>query len=170
MPSKAEDRANPPPQGKDALGTGCIFRASRATDEPSVRIIFEQANLAVHFASDAESQPTASVGSRGLYVCEYSGRIVGAIHWRCLDGEAEILDIAVAAHCRRLGHGSFLLANFLKEARRQNVSNVFLEVRESNIAAITFYQKFGFSVSGRRPKYYRQPDEAALLLHAEITG
>jgi ribosomal protein S18 acetylase RimI-like enzyme len=45
-----------------------------------------------------------------------------------------------------------------------------MEVRESNAGAIAFYQKQGFSKSGRRPGYYRDPVEAAILMEKKLTG
>jgi ribosomal-protein-alanine N-acetyltransferase len=46
---------------------------------------------------------------------------------------------------------------------------VFLEVRESNQAAIAFYSKHGFAKMGRRPSYYRVPDEAAIVMEKKLT-
>jgi ribosomal-protein-alanine N-acetyltransferase len=47
---------------------------------------------------------------------------------------------------------------------------VFLEVRESNRAAIAFYDKHGFAKTGRRVRYYQDPVEAAILMEKKLTG
>jgi ribosomal protein S18 acetylase RimI-like enzyme len=47
---------------------------------------------------------------------------------------------------------------------------VFLEVRESNAPAIAFYLKYGLAKSGRRPGYYRDPAEAAIVMEKKLTG
>jgi len=50
------------------------------------------------------------------------------------------------------------------------VQAVFLEVRESNLPAISFYEKHRFIKNGRRPAYYQHPTEAAVLMMRELTG
>ena len=87
-----------------------------------------------------------------------------------LTEEVEVLDVAVAAKHRRQGNARFLLEEFLRLVQEHGIRGVFLEVRESNVPAIALYRKFGFSTSGRRPNYYQQPDEAAMLLHLRISG
>ena len=62
------------------------------------------------------------------------------------------------------GNAAFLLENFLHYASQSAVKKVFLEVRESNVPAIAVYKKFGFQIYGRRPDYYRNPEENALLM------
>jgi ribosomal-protein-alanine N-acetyltransferase len=47
---------------------------------------------------------------------------------------------------------------------------VYLEVRESNLGAIAFYERLGFSSNGRRNNYYRNPDEAAVCMKKILTG
>jgi ribosomal protein S18 acetylase RimI-like enzyme len=58
----------------------------------------------------------------------------------------------------------------LEQLRRRGVNKLFLEVRESNEAGIAFYEKMGFAKTGRRPGYYREPEEAALLMEKKLTG
>jgi [ribosomal protein S18]-alanine N-acetyltransferase len=58
----------------------------------------------------------------------------------------------------------------LNLAQERGTRAVFLEVRESNAGALALYHEFGFEASGRRPRYYREPTEAALVLHLRITG
>jgi ribosomal protein S18 acetylase RimI-like enzyme len=58
----------------------------------------------------------------------------------------------------------------LEKLQRRGVRRVYLEVRESNTTAIAFYQKQGFSIMGRRPGYYREPEEAAVLMERRLTG
>lgn len=98
------------------------------------------------------------------WVAELNNVIQGFLVARPLGGEAEILNCAVAPARRRTGIGSELLSTALRQLRDSGVSHVFLEVRESNAVAIAFYEKFGFARSGRRPDYYRYPNEAAVLM------
>ena len=84
-------------------------------------------------------------------------------------GEAEILNLAVDPANRRLGIAGALFHEALAEFRRLRIIRVFLEVRESNLAAISFYEKCEFIRTGGRPGYYQQPREAAVLLMRKLT-
>jgi ribosomal-protein-alanine N-acetyltransferase len=95
-----------------------------------------------------------------------SGLIVG----RQAAGEAEILNLAVIPAKRRKGEGGALLKAAVEALRARKVSRVFLEVRESNEAGIAFYEKQGFSKTGRRAGYYRDPDEAAIRMEMKLGG
>jgi len=101
-------------------------------------------------------------------VCECDGRLTGFIIGRQLVEDAEILNLAVALPSRRKGEGRALVKAALEEFRARQVSRVFLEVRESNETGIAFYQKRGFLITGRRPAYYRDPDEAAIVMEMSL--
>jgi ribosomal-protein-alanine N-acetyltransferase len=81
------------------------------------------------------------------------GRSAGFALYRAISDEAELLLLAVSPEFRRRGIGKMLLDQFLDHARDRGVSRVHLEVREGNPAVI-LYRSAGFSVAGRRPKYY----------------
>ncbi len=76
--------------------------------------------------------------------------------------EWEIENVAVAGTARRRGLGARLLGELLNRLRARGAEAVFLEVRESNLAARTLYEKWAFVESGRRKAYYRDPVEDAL--------
>jgi [ribosomal protein S18]-alanine N-acetyltransferase len=80
----------------------------------------------------------------------------------------EIENILVAAAMRRQGYASQLMGTFLDTARREGAKSVFLGVRESNHAARCLYEKLGFRQMGRRPQYYRNPEEDALTLRLTL--
>ncbi len=75
-------------------------------------------------------------------------------------GEREILFIAVDPACRRRGMGRRLLQNELAAS----CGEWFLEVRESNLAAIRLYESLGFRMAGRRENYYPDPPESAIVM------
>ena len=81
------------------------------------------------------------------------GRSAGFALYRTISDEAELLLLAVSPEFRRRGIGRMLLDQFLDHARDRGVSRVHLEVREGNPAVI-MYRSAGFSLAGRRPKYY----------------
>ncbi len=97
-------------------------------------------------------------------VAEIGRAVVGFVVWRHVaPGEAEILNLAVAPGHRRRGVASRLLAPLLQ---RRGVT-WYLEVRESNRAARRLYEKLGFRDVGRRPLYYRDTSEAAVVMRKD---
>ena len=89
-------------------------------------------------------------------------RVVGFLVARATaPDEKEILNIAVEPPLRRSGLGRILMETVLAEARG---INWFLEVRESNAAAINLYETLGFMPRGRRENYYHEPPEAAIVM------
>jgi ribosomal-protein-alanine N-acetyltransferase len=81
---------------------------------------------------------------------------------------AELETIVVRASHRRMGVGSQLLEILIREAEGRGADCMYLEVRPSNRAAISFYTKHGFSELGRRSDYYREPLEDALRLEVRL--
>ena len=80
--------------------------------------------------------------------------------------EAQILNISVARGFQRRGYGRQLMQHLCETAQNHRASHMFLEVRVSNLQAISLYQQCGFNEMGIRPKYYpaRQGREDALLM------
>jgi len=91
-------------------------------------------------------------------------RIVGyAVVW-FTGAEGELGDLAVAPAFRCRGIGSGLVAAVLDEAVAREAFELYLEVREGNSAARLLYEHHGFEVVNRRPDYYSQPVEDALVM------
>jgi [ribosomal protein S18]-alanine N-acetyltransferase len=85
------------------------------------------------------------------------------IFWVVLD-EMHILNLAVHPEHRRRGLARQLLVEGLAQARTSGAELAWLEVRTSNLAAQALYKSFGFRAVGRRPRYYDDTQEDALLL------
>jgi ribosomal-protein-alanine N-acetyltransferase len=98
------------------------------------------------------------------------GDVAGFLVARAVAGEAEILNLCVAPSKRRTGNATSLLDAAVAELLRLHVKTIFLEVRESNQPAISFYEKHGFALNGRRPAYYQNPTEDAVLMMRELRG
>jgi len=111
-----------------------------------------------------EDYEHGGLGQWENWVCESGGRIIAFLMARVAADEMEILNLAVAAHWRRRGVATALVARALAEARARGARRAYLEVRESNSAAIAFYHALGFEPAGRRPGYYANPCGDALLL------
>jgi ribosomal-protein-alanine acetyltransferase len=97
-----------------------------------------------------------------------SSDLQGFVIARMVDEEWEIENIAINDSARRRGLGSRLLGAVLEMARTQGARRVFLEVRESNPAARALYRKCGLVESGRRPRYYTDPEETAVLYRIDF--
>jgi [ribosomal protein S18]-alanine N-acetyltransferase len=78
-------------------------------------------------------------------------------------GEMHLLNLAIHPAHRRRGIARALLTAALTQGRSQNVFVVWLEVRPSNAAALALYHSFGFKEVGRRPRYYHDNGEDALI-------
>lgn len=89
-----------------------------------------------------------------------NGQVAGFLVSRNLADEREILNVAVGPEFRRQGVGAALLGSELTTTARA----WFLEVRESNTVAQSLYRKAGFRETGRRPRYYSDPPESAIVL------
>lgn len=80
---------------------------------------------------------------------------------------ADIYSVAVSLGYRRKGVGKHLLEEFFS-ALPDEVNNVCLEVRESNIPAIKLYEKLGFERAGLRKNFYQDPRENAVLMTKKL--
>lgn len=98
------------------------------------------------------------------YVAEVDGEIAGCCGIRNMAGEGEITNVAVAEKFRRRGIGRALMEYMLKEAALLGMESMTLEVRVSNIPAISLYESLGFQGEGVRPGFYEKPREDALIM------
>jgi ribosomal-protein-alanine N-acetyltransferase len=103
-----------------------------------------------------------------VLVAQCDGRPAGYVVARGVADEGEILNLAVAAAQQRRGVGRALARAAIARLGASGARTVYLEVRESNQAARGLYEGLGFTVVGRRDRYYRRPVEAALVLRAAI--
>lgn len=102
------------------------------------------------------------------WVAELGGRIVGMlVGWYIVD-EIHIATIATHPDFRKQGIGKKLLSFALQSARDEGAVSSFLEVRESNTAAMEMYRKFGYVEDGRRTGYYKDNNEDAILMSAPL--
>jgi ribosomal-protein-alanine N-acetyltransferase len=124
---------------KDDRESGFSGESSEVLTQNSVRTDFEIA-------------PTAQKSLLGL-----------GCYWSILE-EAHITILAVHPNYQRQGLGKLLLYALLRDAKRRQLEWATLEVKPSNQAALSLYQKFGFSEAGRRRRYYKDTGEDALIL------
>lgn len=110
----------------------------------------------------ARWEPASYLSLNCLIAClRATGDPIGFLVWReTAPGEREILNLAVAQSRRRQG----VARRLLEEALQEEENAWFLEVRESNAAAIRLYQEAGFRLMGSRKNYYSDPVETAIVM------
>lgn len=96
-------------------------------------------------------------------VAEIDHEVVGFIGLMFTPTETHVMNVAVAPARRRLGIASLLVAEAVAEAAARERSELTLEVRVSNEAAVALYEAFGFIQEGRRPRYYPDGEDALIL-------
>lgn len=101
-------------------------------------------------------------------VAELDGKVAGYIGSQSVPPEADVLNLAVAPDCRRQGLGRKLLCTLTELLHSRGIEALFLEVRPTNQAALALYSDLGFVQVGRRPKYYVNQTEDALILRKEL--
>ena len=110
--------------------------------EASLRMLLEEQNVA--------------------FLAEIDGKTVGYGGMQCILDEGQITDIAVLPEYRRRGIAAMILSRLIQYAREKALSVIFLEVRESNLPALSLYRdRFGFEVLGVRRGFYSSPKEDA---------
>jgi ribosomal-protein-alanine N-acetyltransferase len=104
-----------------------------------------------------EAQLTSALlldGSFARLVLAEDGAPLGFSLCRGVAGEVELLLVAVLPAARGRGLGRALLAQSRADSIARGMNEIFLEVRESNLAALRLYQSAGFVAVGRRRDYY----------------
>ena len=159
-------------------------RAAVSTDLPALMALQKHAATAAHWSVEQyEALFRASSPARIALVVEEENHeetnqeeenqqseaeVQGFVIARAVGVEWEIENIAIAGPARRRGLGTRLLGEFLDLAKARGGEAVFLEVRDSNHAARSLYEKWAFTESGRRKKYYKDPQEDAILYRLDL--
>jgi ribosomal-protein-alanine N-acetyltransferase len=127
------------------------FRPMQEADLAAVMTI--EPNIYSHPWTRGNFSDSLNSGHSG-WVCERDGEIVGYGMLMLVLDEAHLLNISVAKAFQGHGLGRALLAHFIEVARRHGGQMMFLEVRSSNIPAISLYESVGFNEFSVRKGYY----------------
>ncbi len=157
-----KDRPTVSVEAREA-GKPFLIRTFRETDAQAASAILQESREAAAWSVEM-TRATFSSGRVSGFIAELAEKPTGFILGREVLDEGEILNLAVKRSARGKGQGSALVAALLSVFEGRGVVRVFLEVRESNLAAVGFYRNLGFQQVGRREGYYREPREAALIL------
>ena len=93
--------------------------------------------------------------------------VAGYVGSQTVIDETDMMNIAVHPDIRRKGIGEMLVFRLVEELDSMGSHALMLEVRASNVPAISLYEKLGFKQAGLRKNYYRNPKEDALILRKE---
>ena len=102
-------------------------------------------------------------------VAQDGGKVVGYVGSQSVAPEADVMNLAVAPEWRSRGIGRALMTALIAQLHSRGITALFLEVRVGNTPAQNLYRSLGFVEVGRRPKYYVNPTEDALILRKELT-
>ncbi len=102
-------------------------------------------------------------------VAEEDGKLIGYVGSQSVPPEADVMNLAVAPEWRNKGIGRALMTALIAQLHSRGITALFLEVRVGNTPAQNLYRSLGFVEAGRRPKYYVNPTEDALILRKELT-
>ena len=103
------------------------------------------------------------------FLAKEGEEVIGYVGMKIVLDEADITNVAVMPSYRKQGIAGKLLAQLLEAAKEQELHSIFLEVRASNVAAITLYEHAGFKEIGQRKNYYDHPREDARLMQWEAS-
>lgn len=108
--------------------------------------------------------------SRYILFCSMNdGSVTGYLIISVVCDEAEVIQIAVGRDSLRKGVATGLMKECFEYLQKKNgVVSLFLEVRESNAFAISFYEKTGFIATGMRRSYYSDPVEDAVIMSMKL--
>ncbi len=98
--------------------------------------------------------------------CDIVASQNGFIVYRAITPEAELITIGVHPDARRGGIAATMIELMVRDLAARGVKRIFLEVAENNRPARALYEKHGFVVVGRRPKYYDGID--AILMARDL--
>ena len=147
-----------------------MIRQAKLADVPAIIALEREAVTAGHWSEAGYRDIFKQDAPRRIaFVNSHqNSAIEGFIVARMNHENCDLENIVVANSIRRHGLGSRLLQALISEVREQGAARIFLEVRQSNAGARTFYEKFGFALGGRRKSYYSNPVEDALLYSATV--
>ena len=100
-------------------------------------------------------------------VAQEAGAVLGYVGSQSVLDEADMMNVAVHPEHRRRGIARELVERLVEALKAKEVYCLTLEVRASNAPAKALYEALGFAQVGRRPNYYRNPKEDALILRKE---
>ncbi len=146
------------------------LRHAQAADVDRIHEI-EQISFTSPWSKQLIREAVESDGSNYFHVAvSPDDAILGYICYSLVADEVHILTLATDPQYRRQGIAHSLIMDSIEKGRVYGAVRADLEVRESNESAIRLYQGLGFALVGRRPRYYSNPTEGALLFSLDLNS
>ena len=139
------------------------LRRLELTDLDAIERI-ERASYPTPWSRSMFATELAKPSSRSLGAVDDSGALIGYLVLSKYVDAWHVMNVAVAPEWRRHGVATALLARLLDETRHDAQRGYTLEVRVSNVGAISLYERFGFRPKGVRRGYYTDNREDALIM------
>lgn len=128
----------------------------------------EAASFPVPWSLNAFVQEILQNSMAEYLVALRNGEVAGyAGAWLILD-EAHVTNVAVRPDLRRLGIGRRLMEKLVERVFFLGARKMTLEVRASNLEALTLYESLGFCTKGVRRRYYEDTGEDALVMWLDL--
>lgn len=151
---------------------GCVIR--RATHADLIPVIEINLKTLPEHYSDYFYEELLRECPEAFLVAESGGRTVGYVICKIEHGfsnfkrlgfvkKAHLVSVAILPGSRRSGLGTALVEEAIRGVRLRSCHELYLEVRCSNVHAVTMYEKLGFSVRSRQGSYYRDGEDAFIM-------
>ena len=128
-------------------------------DDVAALVTIEQACFSTPWSAQSLRESLQNENSR-FYLALADGEPAGYIGVQIFSGEGYVTNVAVLPAYRRQG----IARSLLQQALANPMDFLTLEVHESNTPAIRLYSSLGFETAGKRPRFYREPEEDAVLM------
>jgi len=104
------------------------------------------------------------------YVLILNEEIIGYCGMWVMFDQAQITTFVIEKEHQRQGYSKYLMDKIISVANESKCENITLEVRVSNVAAISLYKKYGFIIANIRKSYYSDNHEDAYLMIKPLGG
>ena len=142
-----------------------VIQLERATANAPHWAASEYAAMLVPASASGEVRRCLFVAESELGLIGFAvGKVIGI----GLESSSELESVAVGSTARRAGVGRALCAAVIGWCRAQGTAAIELEVRAASAGAIALYSSLGFAVEGRRPRYYQEPADDAVLMRLKL--
>ncbi len=147
------------------------LRHAIASDLAAILVLERATENAPHWPPSAYAAILDSTAQQRCLIVAHAngvlaGFAVGLLHHD--EHLAELEGVAVAANARRAGVGRALCCAVFDWCRSEGATEVVLEVRAASAGAIALYVALGFTQTGRRPRYYHDPEDDALAMRLQL--
>lgn len=148
------------------------YTLSVLTEDDLTEVVAVEQSLFPGEAWSAELLQGELAGPFRIYVGVFdtTGTMVGYAGSMHSPDVAEIMTIGVVPEARERGLGKLMTESLVRAAQTLQAETIFLEVRESNAVARNLYEGLGFVEIDRRPRYYHNPTEDAVIMRKELLG